>query len=100
MNLSIVTGKIVSQPKLHCMNNQYYISFILYVKNSYNMNTYNLLFAYYNIKNISNFYCLYSKGQNIIVEGYVCKPQMGRKENLALKNYFKQFLWIKLYKLY
>lgn len=100
MNLSIVTGKIVRKPQVHYINDRYYMSFILYVKNSYNTNTYSLLFAYHNIKNISTFNYLYNKGKDIIVEGYICKPQICIKEHLVIKNYLKQFLWIKLYKLY
>lgn len=100
MNLCVFTGTVIRKPEVHYANKQYYISLILNVKNRYKRNSNSLLFAYYSIDNISNLSYLYKKDQNIIFEGYIYKPKNYVKENLGVKNYLKQYLWIKLNKIY
>ena len=100
MNLCVFTGTIIRKPEVHYSNNQYYISLVLNVKNRYIRNSNNLLFAYHNIKSLSNLNYLYKEDQKIIFEGYIYKPQNCVKENLGVKNYLKQYLWIKLNKIY
>lgn len=100
MNFCIITGKIIRQPKIYRINKTYYIFMIFNARKIANQNTQLLLCLYDMVYSLKYFYSLYKQNQDIIITGCLYKPKKCMINNTMISNYFKQYVWIKLDKIY